>query len=192
MTEENTEFAELFRVSGWNQREAAEKLFTTSATISRYLSNSIAVPRGVVEMFKLVLASENPGVLKPAGPRQLEYRSEASELREQLEELKRVDPRLYQSARTVIDSLHQQAMAKKPPAQEPTLVTKEGKPLMRAPKDQIVAIAARANPLHAEVVLPKTEADEPSARKPAPSPPASKRPNTRPAVPKPAPVSHVS
>lgn len=63
MSPETVEFIGLLKVSRWNAAEVARRLHTTRATVSRYLSGKIPVPRGVMELFKFVIAAERPGAL---------------------------------------------------------------------------------------------------------------------------------
>lgn len=174
MSEESTEFAALFEASGWNQREAAEKLYTTTATVSRYLSGAIAVPKSAVELFKLVLVSENPSALKPAGKPYPAYRSEFGVLRDQLEQIKDADPARFRAAKLVIDSLHREATANSAEAVaqgEPTELDAAGVP--RPPGESGRSPAAPA----------------PTAHRPPPAVPARPRAGARRGVPKPAPIS---
>lgn len=175
MSEENTEFAALFEASGWNQREAAERLYTTTATISRYLSGSIAVPKSAVELFKLVLVGENPAALKPAGKTYPAYRSEFGVLRDQLEEIKDADPARFRAAKLVIDSLHREVTANSAEA----AALAEGTAALDA--------AGVPRPPAARERKPATPA--PTAHTARPAAPARPRSSARPAPPKPAPTA---
>lgn len=75
MRPENQEFIALFEASGWNQTQAAKRLYLEAPTISRYLNpdpkKSIAPAKGTIEHFKMILASEKPGALSAIRPETL-------------------------------------------------------------------------------------------------------------------------
>lgn len=66
MRPENAEFNALLESSGWNQVEVARRLHRTQAVISRWKNDVDPADRTAIELFKLILASENPAALSPA------------------------------------------------------------------------------------------------------------------------------
>lgn len=63
MTREIEEFQALFKSSGWSPADTARRLETTPASISRYLAGTLSPKRSVIALFKLILATEQPGAL---------------------------------------------------------------------------------------------------------------------------------
>ena len=64
MEQENREFMQLLEASGWSQAEAARRLHLAPSNISQYKSNTNRPSRQVLELFKLLLLSENSSALK--------------------------------------------------------------------------------------------------------------------------------
>ena len=62
MRPENAEFAGLLRAAEWNQAEAGRRLGLSRATISRYFSDEIPPSKTVLELFKLILLNQKPGM----------------------------------------------------------------------------------------------------------------------------------
>ena len=81
----------------------ADKLFTTPATVSRYLAGKIPVPRSAVELFKSVLASEKPEALeaggRPASPELARVQSQVREIHER-------DAGAFRTVRAMVDGVH--------------------------------------------------------------------------------------
>jgi hypothetical protein len=63
MSPETVEFIGLQKVSGWNACRGGTASATTRATVSRYLSGKLPVPRNMMELFKFVIAALDPGAL---------------------------------------------------------------------------------------------------------------------------------
>lgn len=139
-TPEHGEFVELFKASGWSQSELARQLYTTQATVSRYLSGVVPVPASAVRLLKLTLASENPDALQPAGsgvqypPRE----NELGELRDKLEDIKRADPQAFKAAKLVIGTMHREATS----AHGLTKADQQNKPETVRPKPDPLKAAA--------------------------------------------------
>lgn len=53
----------LLEVSGWSQAEAARRLYLAPSNISQYKNNDNRPSRQVLELFKVLLASEKPQAL---------------------------------------------------------------------------------------------------------------------------------
>jgi len=49
--------------SGWNGKIAAEKLHRSTGTISLWLNDKVPADEGSLQLFKKILAEENPGAL---------------------------------------------------------------------------------------------------------------------------------
>jgi transcriptional regulator with XRE-family HTH domain len=63
MAPETVEFIGLQKVSGWNASEVARRLRTSRATVSRYLSGKLPVPRNMIDLLKFLIADANPEAL---------------------------------------------------------------------------------------------------------------------------------
>lgn len=184
MRDTNREFAALVKASGLNQTKVAALLFVEPPTISRYCSGAIACPAGMLEHFKLVLATENPAALGPSpreaagsGLKHPPHRNEFGEMNEQLVELKRADPKAFATVRTMLSSVHAQVTAQ-PRANSAEAVA------MGEPSELDVAGVPRPPAAPA----PRSATAAPSAHRRAPVAPARSRSSAPPATPKPAPV----
>jgi transcriptional regulator with XRE-family HTH domain len=65
---ENKEFMQLLEASGWNQAEAARRLYLSPSNITQYKKNDNRPSRQVLELFKLLLAQEKPAALAAITP----------------------------------------------------------------------------------------------------------------------------
>lgn len=63
MEAENKEFMALLDASGWSQAEAARRLYLAPSNITQYKKNDNRPSRQVLELFKVILASEKPEAL---------------------------------------------------------------------------------------------------------------------------------
>lgn len=185
MTPEHREFLALYNASGWSQTELARQLFTTQATVSRYLSGAVPVPASAVRLLKLTLASENPAALNAVEKPKTSHAShtdEVQEMAEKMGDIKRADPQAYKAAKLVIDSMHEQATKEAP----------SPPPLKRVAPADLKREMVKAHPLRSEVSERNTRAASTTGSKSARRPPVSKRPSTPQPAPAPVPTSHES
>lgn len=67
MEPENLEFIALLEAAQWRPAEAARRLHVSRATVSQYMSGRIRVGAPILELFKMIVANEQPGALTAAG-----------------------------------------------------------------------------------------------------------------------------
>jgi predicted transcriptional regulator len=111
---ENAEFIALFKASGWKQNYTAKRLHVAPATISRYLSKDpekqIPPSEGTNELFKMILANEQPDKLVPTKLNDEGLSESESKLIEELRLLHRDDRHsVEQVMRTMISRLPKRA-----------------------------------------------------------------------------------
>jgi transcriptional regulator with XRE-family HTH domain len=168
MDGENAEFIALLKASEWSQAEAARRLRLDRATVSRYMSGEVKPSAPVLELFKIILQTERPGVLTVAT--EMREQSFAEWERKVVEDLRW----LHQADRDrVIKAL--KALVEGLPRREPTSFGKTGSNLKEASEALDVSDAAEAAGLHHDPKLQRlSEADAPNARTKPPSRAASK------------------
>lgn len=136
----------------------------------------------MVRLFKLVLATENPAALKPAGAgtQYPPHKNEFGVMNEKLIELKESDPRAFATVKTMIESVHAQAT-------QPTKTAKRSKldPIKQAELGGVAHLGA-AVAMKSLGLTPRAAST--TGKTSAPKPPAPRRKGAPPTPPAPAPT----
>jgi transcriptional regulator with XRE-family HTH domain len=131
---ENLEFIALLEASGWKPIDVARRLELSRGAISRYKSGDMKPSPQVLQLFKFILASEQPGALAPLA---LKEESLASWERKILDDLRWLHDADRAHVLKVIRTLIEGLPKREPVSCQKTKPVSSGK---KSPTDQMVEI----------------------------------------------------